>query len=193
MDIQGSLHPATSIGLCRTRDLAAKDKAAAAEAKDSEEDMQANIAKLQKQIDKAAAERNAAEGRSQRSAASLLKVKADLAALEIKFQVRQHYLLALQPGSVTSWLLGLPVYMHGVKHLVGCGLSRWIAIKLRRTHFFLPSRLITRPIKALKHRVQLPASCKGVFNVNKAVQSLTAHFSHEKAQCTLVVKGFTKV
>ena len=73
---------------CRTRALAAKDKAAAAEAKDSEEDMQANIAKLQKQIEKSVAERNAAEGRSQRSAASLLKVKADLAALEIKFQVR---------------------------------------------------------------------------------------------------------
>ena len=49
--------------------------------------MQANISKLQKQIDKAVAERNAAEGRSQRNAASLLKVKADLAALEIKLQV----------------------------------------------------------------------------------------------------------
>lgn len=71
----------------RTRDLAAKDKAAAAKAKDSEDDMQASISKLQKQVDKAVAERNAAEGRSQRSAASLLKVKADLAALEIKFQV----------------------------------------------------------------------------------------------------------
>lgn len=45
------------------------------------------MSKLQKQVDKAVAERNAAEGRSQRSAASLLKVKADLAALEIKFQV----------------------------------------------------------------------------------------------------------
>lgn len=73
--------------MCRTREVAAKEKAAAAEAKDSGEDLQANIGKLQKQVDKAVAERNAAEGRSQRSAASLLKVKADLAALEIKFQV----------------------------------------------------------------------------------------------------------
>lgn len=74
-------------GYCRTRDLAAKDKAAVAAAKGGEDDMQASIAKLQKQADKAVAERNAAEGRSQRSAASLLKVKAELAALEIKFQV----------------------------------------------------------------------------------------------------------
>ena len=74
-------------GWFRTRELAAKDKAAAAKAKDSEDDLQASISKLQKQVDKAVAERNAAEGRSQRSAASLLKVKAELAALEIKFKV----------------------------------------------------------------------------------------------------------
>ena len=74
-------------GWFRTRELAAKGKAAAAKAKDSEDDLQASISKLQKQVDKAVAERNAAEGRSQRSAASLLKVKAELAALEIKFKV----------------------------------------------------------------------------------------------------------
>ena len=72
----------------RARDAAAKEKAAAAEAKGMEEDMQASTSKLQKQVEKATAERNSAEGRSQRSAASLLKVKADLAAMEIKLQVR---------------------------------------------------------------------------------------------------------
>ncbi|KAL3133043.1 hypothetical protein ABBQ38_006949 [Trebouxia sp. C0009 RCD-2024] len=80
----------------RTREVAAKEKAAAAEAKDSGEDLQANIGKLQKQVDKAVAERNAAEGRSQRSAASLLKVKADLAALEIKFQAKSEEVAHVQ-------------------------------------------------------------------------------------------------
>lgn len=73
--------------MCRAREASARDKGAAAEAKDKEEEMQGNTSKLQKQIDKAIAERNSAEGRSQRSAASLLKVKADLASLEIKLQV----------------------------------------------------------------------------------------------------------
>ncbi|KAL0023049.1 hypothetical protein WJX79_004846 [Trebouxia sp. C0005] len=68
----------------RARDAAAREKAAAAESKEKEEELQASTSRLQKQIDKAVAERNSAEGRSQRSAASLLKVKADLAALEIK-------------------------------------------------------------------------------------------------------------
>ena len=73
--------------VCRAREASARDKGAAAEAKDKEEEMQGNTSKLHKQIDKAIAERNSAEGRSQRSAASLLKVKADLASLEIKLQV----------------------------------------------------------------------------------------------------------
>ena len=38
----------------------------------------------------AVAERNSAEGRAQRSAAAQMKVKADLAQLEIKLQVRHH-------------------------------------------------------------------------------------------------------
>lgn len=79
----------------RARDAAAKEKAAAAESKEKEEELQASSSRLQKQIDKAVAERNSAEGRSQRSAASLLKVKADLAALEIKMQV-MHLLLAIR-------------------------------------------------------------------------------------------------
>ncbi|DBA70472.1 TPA: hypothetical protein ACH3X2_011877 [Trebouxia sp. C0005] len=72
----------------RARDAAAREKAAAAESKEKEEELQASTSRLQKQIDKAVAERNSAEGRSQRSAASLLKVKADLAALEIKMQAK---------------------------------------------------------------------------------------------------------
>ena len=72
---------------CRARDAVAKEKAQATEAKGQEEEMQIAAVKLQKQVEKATAERNAAEGRSQRSAAALLKIKADLASLEIKFQV----------------------------------------------------------------------------------------------------------
>ena len=84
----------TTMQMCRARDAVAKEKALAAEAKVQEEEMQANMSKLQKQIDKATAERNAAEGRSQRSASSLAKSRADLSALEIKFQV--HSLLQNQ-------------------------------------------------------------------------------------------------
>ena len=59
--------------------------------KEHEEEVRAGNSKLQKQVEKATAERNAAEGRSQRSAASLLKVKADLASMEIKLQVQDLY------------------------------------------------------------------------------------------------------
>ncbi len=82
----------------RARDAAAREKAAAAESKEKEEELQATTSRLQKQIDKAVAERNSAEGRSQRSAASLLKVKADLAALEIKMQV-MHLLPVVRPST----------------------------------------------------------------------------------------------
>lgn len=82
----------------RARDTAAREKAAAAESKEKEEELQASSSRLQKQIDKAVAERNSAEGRSQRSAASLLKVKADLAALEIKMQV-MHLLLVIRTST----------------------------------------------------------------------------------------------
>jgi len=84
----------------RARDAAAREKAAAAESKEKQEEMQASTSRLQKQIDKAVAERNSAEGRSQRSAASLLKVKADLAALEIKMQVM--HLLPVVSTSTTA-------------------------------------------------------------------------------------------
>ena len=82
----------------RARDAAAREKAAAAESKEKEEELQATTSRLQKQIDKAVAERNSAEGRSQRSAASLMKVKADLAALEIKMQV-MHLLPVVRPST----------------------------------------------------------------------------------------------
>ena len=82
----------------RARDTAAREKAAAAESKEKEEELQASSSRLQKQIDKAVAERNSAEGRGQRSAASLLKVKADLAALEIKMQV-MHLLLVIRTST----------------------------------------------------------------------------------------------
>ena len=86
----------------RARDAAAREKAAAAESKEKEEELQASTSRLQKQIDKAVAERNSAEGRSQRSAASLLKVKADLAALEIKMQVMHLTLLLNVSTSSTA-------------------------------------------------------------------------------------------